>query len=95
MGEVTWSPAAWQDVEAIASYIAGDSSDQASLFVLRLLEATDRLRDFPGSGRVIPELGDPARREIIVYPYRVMYQPEVDQVSITGVVHGARDWRPQ
>jgi toxin ParE1/3/4 len=95
MGQVTWSRSAWEDVEAIASYIARDSEDRASLFVVRLLEAADRLRDFPGSGRAIPEMGDPSCREIIVYPYRVMYRVEDDQVLITAVVHGARDWRPE
>jgi toxin ParE1/3/4 len=54
MAEVIWSPSALDDVDAIAEYIARDSVDQAALFATRLIEATDRLADFPGSGRIIP-----------------------------------------
>lgn len=43
-------------------------------------------------GRVIPELGDEARREILVGAYRVMYRIEEDQIFIVAIVHGARNW---
>jgi len=89
---VTWAPAALEDVEAIARYIARDSADQAALTVLRLLEATDRLQEFPRCGRVIPELGDPSCREVLVGAHRVMYRLRGEDVWITGVIHGARDW---
>ena len=92
MGQVIWSPAALDDVDAIAGYIARDSVDQAALFATRLIEATDRLPEFPMSGRVIPEIGDPSCREIFVGPYRIMYRIEEDDVWITGIVHGARNW---
>lgn len=54
MGQVIWSSEALEDVDAIAAYIARDSSDRASLFVARLIEATDKLGPFPHCGRVIP-----------------------------------------
>jgi len=92
VGKVIWSPASLEDVDSIAEYIARDSADQASLFVIRLLEATDRLQDFPSSGRVIPEIGESDCREIIFGSYRIMYRIVPDEVWITGVVHGARDW---
>ena len=95
MAQVMWAPAALADVEAIAQYIARDSADNAALFVARLMEATDRLARFPESGRIIPEIGDAACREVMVTPYRIMYRLETDQVWITGIVHGAQDWRPE
>ena len=94
MAQVTWAPVALKDVEAIAEYVARDSVDQAALMVARFVEAADRLAEFPESGRLIPEMGNPHCREIIVGSYRVMYRLEGDQVWITGIVHGARDWRP-
>ena len=94
MGQVTWSPSALDDVDAIADYIARDSVDRAALFAVRLIEATDQLADFPESGRVIPEMADSSRREILVGSYRIMYLLEANSVWITGVVHGARDWSP-
>lgn len=66
----------------------------ASLFVRRLIEATDRLRSFPLSGRVIPEICNPDCREVIYGAYRIMYRLEKGEVWITGVVHGVRNWRP-
>ena len=95
MAQVIWSPAALEDVDAIAEYISRDSPDQAALFVDRLIEKTDRLESFPLSGRVIPEIGNESCREIIYGSYRIMYRIEADQVWITGIVHGARDWRPK
>lgn len=94
MGQVIWSPSALGDVEQIAQFIARDSADQASLFATRLIEATDRLGPFPRSGRVIPEIDNPDCREIIYGAYRIMYRIQGEDVWITGLVHGARDWKP-
>ena len=89
-----WAPAALDDIDAIAEYIARDSADQAAVLATRLIEATDRLARFPLSGRVIPEIANPSCREIIVGCYRIMYRVENEDIWITGVVHGARNWRP-
>jgi len=92
MAEVVWAPSALEDMDSIAQYIARDSADHAALFVLRLCEATDRLQDFPLSGHAIPEMGDESCREILHGPYRIMYRISDDEVWITGIVHGARNW---
>ncbi|HUT56824.1 MAG TPA: type II toxin-antitoxin system RelE/ParE family toxin [Phycisphaerae bacterium] len=65
MAEVIWSPEALRDLEDIAAFSARDSDHHAALFVQRLLDATDRLAEFPESGRVIPEIGGPRFREVI------------------------------
>jgi toxin ParE1/3/4 len=82
-------------MDSIAEYIARDSIDQASLFVIRLIGATDCLQDLPNSGRIIPEIGNPGCREIIYGSYRIMYRFYEDAVWITGIVHGSRDWHPK
>ena len=94
MGQVIWAPSALDDVDAIAAYIARDSADRAALFVNRLMEATDALQEFPRLGHIIREINDPSCREIVVGAYRIMYKLQDGDVWITGVVHGARDWRP-
>ena len=94
MGKVIWAPSALDDIDAIAEYIARDSVYRASLFVSRIIEAADRLQEFPMSGRVIPEIDEQSCREILYGSYRLMYRVEGSDVWITGVVHGARDWRP-
>ena len=40
----------------------------------RLVAAVGRLREFPESGRVVPERNTPEIREVIVQPYRVVYR---------------------
>lgn len=95
MGKVIWSPSALNDIDAIAEHIARDSIDRAALFVSRISETTDQLQKFPLSGCVIPEIGDKSCREIIYGSYRIMYRVEDNDVWVTGVVHGARDWRPE
>jgi toxin ParE1/3/4 len=95
VGKVIWSPSALKDADSIAEYIARDSIDRAALFVLRLIEATDRLQDFPLSGRIIQEINESNSREIIYGAYRIMYYINDNEVWITGIVHGSRNWKPE
>jgi toxin ParE1/3/4 len=95
MAEVIWAPSAVDDVDAIAAYISRDSVDNARLFVHRLITAAERLGFVPYSGRVIPEIGKENCRQVICGAYRIMYSIKENEVWITGVVHGARDWRPE
>jgi toxin ParE1/3/4 len=66
----------------------------ASVFATRAFEATDRLVDFPQSGRVVPELGQPNIREVFVFSYRIIYRHTGDMVQILTVHHGARPLDP-
>ena len=51
-----------------------------------LFQSTDRLAQFPESGRVVPELRAPEYREIIFRKaYRVVYRIETSRVSILTV----------
>ena len=94
MGKIIWAPSALKDIESIAQYIERDSVDQAALFATRIIEMTDRLEDFPQSGRIIPEINNEHCREIIYGAYRIMYRITEKEIWITGVIHGARNWHP-
>ena len=52
---IIWSPQALEDIEALAGYITRDSLTYAESTVERILEAPERLRQFPKLGRVVPE----------------------------------------
>jgi len=95
MAKIIWSPAALDDIDAIAEFISRDSSYQAALFVDRLLESTVRLEIFPETGRIIPEIGKNDCREVMYGSYRIMYKIAGEEIWITGVVHGARNWKPK
>lgn len=74
MSRVVWSRQAVADLEAIREFIARDSAQYAAAMVERLTSATDRLQQFPQSGRIVPEVGDPELRELLVGSYRVIYR---------------------
>ena len=88
--EVAWSLAALEDLESIASYIDRDSASYARAVVERILDVASTLAEFPGRGRVVPELGDVAIRERFVYSYRLIYRVEPTRVLIVAILHGRR-----
>jgi hypothetical protein len=59
----------WCDISAVTRPFF------ARRFGQRVVLATQRLKEFPESGRMIPEADDPTLREIIVQGYRIMYRP--------------------
>ena len=90
MVEVRWTPQASEDLDSIVDYIARDSPQYARLFVVDTFQAVERISGFPKSGRVVPELGNPAVREIILGSYRVVYRLREKWVELLTIYHGAR-----
>jgi toxin ParE1/3/4 len=90
MAEIRWTPQASDDLEAIAEFISLDSPHYASIFVLDVFEAVDRLELFPESGRIVPELNERSIREIILGNYRIVYRITYTTVEILTVYHSAR-----
>ncbi len=88
---VEWSDYASDDLDELVRYISRDSEIYARLFAERVVLTTQRLKDFPESGRMIPEVENQTLREIIVQGYRVMYRVETDRVLVLAVMHGSRD----
>ncbi len=62
----------------------------ARVFTERLLAAAGRLREFPLSGRVVPEKRRDDVREVFVRNYRIVYRVGADLVEILTIHHGAR-----
>ena len=92
MAQLTWSPEAVNDLTKIAEFVAQNSGDPQ--YVLgNLLKASERITLFPRSGRLIPEYNDSNRREVLWKSYRIMYQLKGEDVLVTAVIHGARDFR--
>ena len=87
---VDWSPGAIEDVEAIADYISRDSEFYARAVVTKIVDVSRSLGEFPGMGRVVPELNDENIRERFVYSYRLVYKIEKNRILIVAVIHGKR-----
>ena len=90
--QVIWSPAANIDLADLATYIAEYDAIVAGAFVRNIFRAVERLPIFPSSGRTVPEFSDPAIREVIKRPCRIVYRvKETEQiVEIARVWHAAR-----
>ncbi len=92
MAELIWSDESILDLEDIYDYIARDSPIYAQHQVENICKSTERLRQFPVSGRHLPEFPYLPHREVIVDSYRVIYRYDSnnDEVKIVSVVHGSR-----
>jgi toxin ParE1/3/4 len=90
MVEIRWTPQAVDDLESIADFIAKDSPYYARLFVINVLGAVERLPKFPQSGRIVPELRNPAIREIILGNYRIVYRLRGSLAEVLTVYHGSK-----
>ena len=91
--EVIWTRPALEDLEEVASRIANDSEAYASSFVREVREAALSLGDFAERGQVVPEFRDETVRELLIRPYRLVYEIIGDQVLLIGLIHGARRHR--
>ena len=60
----------------------------------RLTRSTERLSEFPLSGRMVPEFDLPDIREVIEGPYRIVYRVLTEQVDVLAVIHGAHRMPP-
>ena len=94
--KVIWSDEAIADLATIVGYIAADNRMAAEKLGLEIFDRTRLLSDFPHAGRIVPEERDPAVREIIVEPYRVIYEISAKNqtVDVLRVWHAARG-RPE
>jgi len=86
--KIVWSPLAVDRVFEIAEYIALDKPTAAADWLDTVFESVKRLKKFPRSGRVIPEIQLDEFREIILDNYRIIYRIEEKQVSILTVRSG-------
>ena len=92
--EVVWTDPAWEDLEAAAEYIARDSEAYAAAFVEEMKAAATSRSEMAERGQIVPEIGDASIRELLVRPYRLVYQLNERQVRILAIIHGARRvWR--
>jgi toxin ParE1/3/4 len=71
-------------------YIQRDNPSAAEAFHARASKTLSRLKNYPQSGRPLPEFPGLAFREVIVTPYRFFYRVAGKTVWIVAVWHGAR-----
>ena len=68
-----------------------DSPEAARRLAAKIRDRVNDLAAFPSSGRIVPEIGIERYREIIVRPYRVIYEIRENDLVILRVRHSRRD----
>ena len=93
---VVWSRPALDALNEALAYIATESPQGAASVARAALDSSDALSTLAERGRIVPEIGRPAIREIFVFRYRLLYRVGSDRVTVIAFLHGARDferWR--
>ena len=91
---IKWSREAGENLVEIEEFIARDSLERAVRFVDTLIDHAEAiLADNPGSGRVVPETGNPDMRELILRGYRIVYRLKGNALEILTVFEGHRQLR--
>jgi toxin ParE1/3/4 len=85
---VILTPQAQEDLGKIVRYIARDNAARARSFGNELIDRALSVGAFPELGRVVPELDDPAVREVVHGSYRIIYEV----FRVPAVIYVLRFW---
>jgi plasmid stabilization system protein ParE len=90
--KVFWTEAALSQLQAIHDYISHTSPEYALRMIDRLTKRSVQIARFPYSGRIVPEYEVNEVREVLEWPYRIIYLINAEQliVEVLAVIHGAR-----
>ena len=89
---VIFDDEALDDLQDIFSWIAKDNRRAAEKIVARILDKAERLA-IPGLAHMGRPGLDPGTRELVEYPYIIVYEVHEDRgdIVVLSVVHGAQD----
>ncbi len=95
MVKINWTDQAISDLINIAEFIRKDSDKYAILTVKKIRERVKQLKDFPMSGKVVPEYENTEIRELVLGNYRIIYQFHSEyNIDILTLHHSARNLEP-
>lgn len=91
---VIWSLPAKADLKHIHDFIAEDSKYYAKKVAQEIREKTNILVDLPQTGKIVPEINNPAIRELHIYSYRIMYEVKANHCDVLAVIHKRQNFKP-
>lgn len=91
--KLRWTQIALTEFEDAHDHIAKDNPTAAQVVAQRILEATDKVLEYPHIGRV-GEDEDTREWHVQRTPYLLVYQVQDDAIEILRVYHNKRDWPP-
>ena len=89
--KAVWTKAAIRDLVHIREYIARENPDSAREIALKIVDATDRIIQFPEVGRAGRVNGT---RELVVSgtQYLVLYRLKKKAIHFLRALHGHQKW---
>jgi len=90
--KIVWSQTAVEDLKGIVQYIALDDLDAAAKLADRIIQHIEAASKTPFSNRAVPEKAEESIREVILKPYRLIYQVDANRsiIHILRIWHAAR-----
>lgn len=90
---IIWSLEANEQLREAVRYLRKDNPEAAQRFGNEVRAAARSLRELPERGRIVPELGLPNVRELLLtaWRYRLMYRIQPDRIEIVILFHTSRD----
>ena len=85
--KLKWSPLAADRLSCFVKYISKDSPEAGRNFANTIFKSIEKLKKFPNSGRIVPELDKSKYREILVGNYRVIYSIDNNVILIITIHH--------
>ena len=91
MVQIRLTDSAWENLDSITDYIAQDSLRYAQEFGNDIFKRIEQLKEFPKSGRIVPEFRNEEMRELIMGKYRIVYRLYSSNVIIIlRIIHGSK-----
>ena len=89
---IIWTRSAHNDLRELVRYIAADDPVAAERFGKAVIRRIEGITSFPKLGRMVPEIGNEMIREVILSPYRIVYELDeaAGHIAVVRVWHGAR-----
>lgn len=92
MRRIRFAVAALADLREGLGYIAEENPNAADRIADAIEKRLRQLKRVPRAGRVVPELADPERREVLVHPFRIVYRLVENDIRVVAVVQVKRDF---
>jgi toxin ParE1/3/4 len=86
-----WTEQAVAQLGAIAEHIATSSPVYAETVVDRVVQRLAQAQRFPESGRMVPEYERAEIRELIEFPYRVIYRVGAEAIDVMAILHSRQN----
>ena len=95
MAHVRLTEQAQSELDAIIEYYERvGTTDFAEVFEANVIAKIRPLERFPRMGRIVPEIGDEAIREVIYRNYRIVYVVDRDdeEVEVLTIFHSSQQF---